>query len=58
VAHHASNQNIYVQSAKLNGEPLNRPWITQAEMVKGGTLELEMGILPNFNWGSVPKINQ
>ena len=52
IAHNASNQNIYVQSAKLNGEPMNRPWITHAEIVKGGTLELEMGILPNKNWGT------
>jgi len=52
VAHNASNQNIYVQSARLNGEPINRPWITHAEIAKGGTLELEMGILPNKNWGT------
>jgi predicted alpha-1,2-mannosidase len=52
IAHDASNQNIYVQSAKLNGEPINRPWITHAEIVKGGTLELEMGILPNEKWGT------
>ncbi|HZF00349.1 MAG TPA: GH92 family glycosyl hydrolase [Methylomirabilota bacterium] len=52
VAHNASNQNIYVQSAKLNGEPINRPWITHTEIVKGGTLELEMGILPNESWGT------
>jgi putative alpha-1,2-mannosidase len=45
--------NVYVQSAKLNGQPLNRPWITQQEIAKGGTLELEMGILPNKNWGTV-----
>jgi predicted alpha-1,2-mannosidase len=52
VANKASNQNIYIQSARLNGEPINRPWITHAEIVKGGTLELEMGILPNKTWGT------
>jgi putative alpha-1,2-mannosidase len=36
----------------LNGQPLNRPWVTHDEMVNGGTLELEMGILPNKNWGT------
>ncbi len=51
-AHNASNQNIYVQSAKLNGQSINRPWITHAEIARGGTLELEMGILPNKNWGT------
>lgn len=50
-AHNVSKQNEYVQSAKLNGKPLNRPWITHGEIVNGGTLELEMGILPNKNWG-------
>jgi predicted alpha-1,2-mannosidase len=48
----ASVQNCYVQSAKLNGQPLNRPWITHAEVAHGGTLELEMGMLPNKNWGT------
>ena len=47
LAHNASNQNIYVQSARLNGQSINRPWITHAKFVKGGILELEMGILPN-----------
>ena len=44
----------YIQSAKLNGRPLNRPWITQDEIANGGTLELEMGILPNKAWGASP----
>lgn len=48
----APAMNIYVQSAKLNGQPLNRDWITQAEIAAGGTLELEMGLLPNKNWGT------
>jgi len=52
VAHNVSNQSIYIQSAKLNGTPLNRPWITQDEIAHGGTLELEMGVLPNKNWGT------
>jgi predicted alpha-1,2-mannosidase len=50
IAHNASKQNCYVQSAKLNGIPLNRPWITHEEIVSGGTLELVMDILPNKNW--------
>jgi predicted alpha-1,2-mannosidase len=52
IAHNCSKQYCYIQSAKLNGQPLNRPWITHDEMVNGGTLELEMGILPNKNWGT------
>jgi predicted alpha-1,2-mannosidase len=56
VAHNASRQNCYVQSARLNGRPLDRPWVTHAEVAKGGTLELEMGILPNKTlWAGVPQ---
>jgi predicted alpha-1,2-mannosidase len=48
----AARMDNYIQSATLNGQPLNRPWITQDEIANGGTLELEMGILPNKNWGA------
>lgn len=54
VAHNVSNQNIYVQSAKLNGQPINRPWLTHEEITNGGELELEMGLTPS-NWGKSDK---
>lgn len=55
VAHNASRQNCYVQSARLNGQPLQHPWITHAEVAAGGTLELGMGLLPNKTlWTNVP----
>jgi predicted alpha-1,2-mannosidase len=55
VAHNASRQNCYVQSARLNGQPLPHPWITHAEIAAGGTLELEMNLLPNKTlWTGVP----
>ena len=37
-----SKENIYVRSAKLNGEPLAEPHISYADIMRGGTLELEM----------------
>jgi predicted alpha-1,2-mannosidase len=49
-ARNASKFNGYIQSAKLNGKPLERPWITHEEIVSGGTLELEMGMLPKKMW--------
>lgn len=49
-----SKQNVYIQSATLNGEPLDRPWIYHADVVKGGTLALVMGPKPNKNWGVAP----
>lgn len=48
----ASKMDNYIQSAKLNGQPLNRPWITHEEIAAGGTLEFEMGVLPNKTWGT------
>ncbi len=46
-----SAENIYIQSAKLNGRPLNRAWLRYDEIAAGGKLELEMGAAPNENWG-------
>lgn len=55
VANHVSSQNKYIQSAMLNGEPLNRPWFRDSEIANGGTLVLEMGDRPNKAWGSAPE---
>jgi predicted alpha-1,2-mannosidase len=46
-----SPENIYIQSAKLNGKVLNRCWISHQELISGGTLELVMGNKPNKEWG-------
>ncbi|NBC83526.1 MAG: glycoside hydrolase family 92 protein [Bacteroidetes bacterium] len=43
IAENNSPENIYIQSIKLNGKPLDRYWITHEEIVTGGVLELEMG---------------
>ena len=52
VAHKNSPENIYIQSAKLNGKPLSRAWLLHSEIVSGGTLELQMGQEPNKEWGT------
>ncbi len=46
----------YIQSAKLNGENLDRCWFSHEELMRGGTLEFVMGPNPNKEWakGSVP----
>jgi predicted alpha-1,2-mannosidase len=49
-----SEDAVYIQSAKLNGEPINRSWITHAELCAGGVLELTLGTEPNYAWGSAP----
>jgi putative alpha-1,2-mannosidase len=44
--------NVYIQSAKLNGRPLEgRFWITHEELAAGGRLEIELGPTPNKSWG-------
>jgi predicted alpha-1,2-mannosidase len=42
----ASETNRYVTAAKLNGKPLDRAWITHAELAQGGVLDLTMGPAP------------
>ncbi|MET0299482.1 MAG: glycoside hydrolase domain-containing protein, partial [Flavitalea sp.] len=49
-----SDQNRYIQSATLDGKPLNKPWFYHSELVDGGSLILQMGPRPNENWGSKP----
>ncbi len=51
IAKNCSVVNKYIQSAKMNGKVLNVPTFTHEELVNGGTLELEMGPLPNKKWG-------
>ncbi len=46
-----SPENVYIQSAKLNGEPYNKCYINFSDIVAGGELELQMGSEPNPMWG-------
>lgn len=50
-ARNASRQNKYIQSATLNGKPLQNFYFPASELLKGGTLILEMGDKPNKKWG-------
>ena len=55
-ANNVSAQNKYIQSATLNGKPLNQAWINYADIVQGGKLVFQMGSRPNKNWGSAPDV--
>jgi predicted alpha-1,2-mannosidase len=46
-----SRENVYIQSATLNGKPYPYCHIDHAQIVSGGVLELIMGPRPNKNWG-------
>ncbi len=50
IGKNASAKNKYIQSAKLNGQPLNVPQLTNADVLKGGTVEFVMGDRANRNW--------
>lgn len=54
-ARNVSAANKYIQSATLNGKPLNKPWFEHKDMASGGTMVLEMGSRPNTSWGSAPE---
>ena len=51
VAKNNSKENIYIQSANLNGKPLNRTKLKWSDVINGGKLVFEMGNHPNQNWG-------
>ncbi|GAA3917304.1 glycoside hydrolase family 92 protein [Chitinophaga oryziterrae] len=46
-----SAENIYIQSARLNGKPYSKCHIDFRDVAKGGVLELVMGPTPNQQWG-------
>ncbi|MBI5010662.1 MAG: glycoside hydrolase family 92 protein [Bacteroidia bacterium] len=54
-AKNVSAQNKYVQSATLNGKPLDKPWFDHSDLLKGGTLILIMGPRPDKQWGTKPQ---
>ena len=46
-----SDNNIYIQSATLNGKPLNEPKLKFRDVINGGELVYFMGLEPNLEWG-------
>ncbi|ETZ19233.1 GH92 family glycosyl hydrolase [Pedobacter sp. V48] len=51
IAHSVSEKNKYIQSATLNGKPLNVPRFHHNDIIAGGSLIFEMGPEPNYKWG-------
>jgi predicted alpha-1,2-mannosidase len=47
-----SDQNIYIQRAKLNGLSFDKTYLNYADIIKGGVLEFEMGSEPSKQWGT------
>lgn len=55
VARDNSANNKYIQSIQFNGQPQSKVWLRHADVIKGGTLELQMGDTPNQALGSKPE---
>lgn len=51
IANNNSSENIYIQSAKLNGQPYTKSFITHTDIMTGGVLEFEMGKMPSATFG-------
>jgi predicted alpha-1,2-mannosidase len=49
--HNNSPTNTYIQSATLDGQPLNRFWFEHRRLINGGTLDLQLGPKPS-QWGA------
>jgi len=51
VAKGASKTKKYIQNAFINGKEINAPYISHEQIMLGATLTLELGELPNKEWG-------
>ncbi len=48
----ASKENMFIQSAQLNGEDYPYSYITHTDILKGGEITFAMGSTPNKEWGA------
>lgn len=55
LARNNSRENKYIQAACWNGQAMDRLWFRHADLMQGGTLELEMGPQPNTSLGTEPR---
>lgn len=51
IATRGGTQNVYIQSAKLNGRPHSSFRLSHETVAAGGKLEIELGPNPNKKWG-------
>lgn len=55
VCRNNSANHKYLQEVQLNGHKQTKVWLRHAEVIQGGTLELQMGDTPNQALGSQPE---
>ena len=49
-----SAQNKYIQKLTLNGKPYSKSYLRHEDIVRGGSLVMEMGKEPSATWGVKP----
>ncbi|MEN7550754.1 GH92 family glycosyl hydrolase [Rapidithrix thailandica] len=47
-----SAENLYIQSATLNGQAYSKTYLTHGDIQKGGEVHFEMSNTPNQEWGT------
>jgi predicted alpha-1,2-mannosidase len=55
LANNNGSQEYYIRSAMLNGETLDKTWLSHQDIVKGGELTFQMSSQPNYKWGIAPE---
>lgn len=55
IANNNKPENVYIQSATLNGKPYTKSWIHHDDIMNGGNITFEMGPEPNKEWGCQPE---
>jgi predicted alpha-1,2-mannosidase len=55
IAQNNSDENVYIQSATLNGKPYSRTYLRHGDIMRGGTLLLTMGPRPDTLRGTAPE---
>jgi putative alpha-1,2-mannosidase len=48
-------QKFYIDGATLNGQPLNKVFISHDQIVSGGQLLFNMASFPNYHWAVGPE---
>ena len=51
VVKNQAKKNSYIKNIKRNGSAYSKSYITYEDILKGGTIEIEMSSTPNKNWG-------
>ncbi len=50
VANHLSEKNKYIQKVTLDGQAIDKPFISHQQIINGSKLVFDMGDKPNYDW--------